>query len=80
MSMEWTRREPDAPGWWWIVSEGQVGKAKPRPAQVYRDRHGTLAVSGHPLEWWRDMGLRFLWCGPIEEPPDALGAELGDGD
>lgn len=80
MSMEWTRTPPDRPGWWWLVSESQIHTARPRPAQVYRDRQGALAVSGHPLAWWRDVaGMRFLWCGPIAEPPDVLGAELGEG-
>ena len=76
MSMAWTRREPTAPGWWWLIGEAQIHTSRPRPAEVYRDRRGDLAVSGHPLAWWRDMGLRFLWCGPIELPPDVLGAEL----
>ena len=76
MSMAWTRREPTAPGWWWLMNEAQVGKARPRPAEVYLDRHGALAVSGHSLQWWRDAGMRLIWCGPIAEPPDVLGAEL----
>ena len=81
MSMAWTRREPDAPGWWWIVEERKLHTARPRPADVYRNRAGELAMGTHSLAWWRDVaGMRFLWCGPIAEPPDVLGAELGDGD
>lgn len=72
----WTRREPEGPGWWWLANEAQIHTARPRPAHVYLDRHGDLAVSGHSLAWWRDAGMRLLWCGPIEEPPDVLGAEL----
>ena len=79
MSMKWTRREPTAPGWWWLANEAQMHTTPPRPALVYRDRQGDLAVSGHPLSWWSDVaGMRLLWCGPIAEPPDVLGAELED--
>ncbi len=76
--MAWTRREPTAPGWWWLISEAQMHATPPRPALVYRDRQGELAVSGHSLQWWRDAGMRLIWCGPIAEPPDVLGAELED--
>lgn len=76
MSMKWTRVPPEMPGWWWLANEAQVGKASPRPTEVYRDRHGDLAVSGHSLAWWRDMGMRLIWCGPIAEPPDVMGADL----
>ena len=77
---EWTRTPPDAPGWWWIVDERQMHTARPRPVEVYRNRQGDLAMGGHSLEWWRDMaGMRLLWCGPIDAPPDVLGAELEEG-
>lgn len=79
MSMAWTRTPPDRTGWWWLIGEAQIHTSRPRPAEVYRDRRGELAVSGHPLAWWRDTaGMRLLWCGPIAEPPDVLGAELGE--
>lgn len=70
--MAWTRRAPAEPGWWWILEAGRLGHARPRPAEVYRDRRGRLAVSGHSLEWWREAGLSFLWAGPIAEPPDPM--------
>ena len=76
MSGPWTRREPTAPGWWWLISEAQIHTARPRPVEVYCNRQGDLALGGHSLQWWRDAGMRFLWCGPISEPPDVLGAEL----
>lgn len=79
MSMAWTRREPDAPGWWWIVEERQIHTARPRPVEVYLNGAGDLAMGGHSLAWWRDVGgMHMLWCGPIAEPPDVLGAEVGD--
>ena len=75
--MKWTDTLPDTPGWYWLQSVAQIGKAKPRPAEVYRDRQGRLSVSDHALEWWRDVGgMHFLWAGPIAEPPDALEAML----
>ena len=75
----WTRTPPDAPGWWWIVGEAQIQTARPRPVEVYRNGAGALALGGHSLEWWRGAGMRFLWCGPIAEPPDVLGADVEDG-
>ena len=79
MSMAWTRTPPASPGWWWVLEEAQVGKAKPRPVEVYTNKAGALAMGGHSLQWWRDVGcMRLLWCGPIAEPPDVLGAELED--
>lgn len=78
--MKWTATPPSAPGWYWLQNVAQIGKAKPRPAEVYRDKLGRLSVSGHTLNWWQDVGgMRFLWAGPIEEPPDAVEAMLEAG-
>lgn len=80
-SGSWTRTPPACPGWWWIVDERQVGKTRPRPVEVCRGKAGALAMGGHSLAWWRDVGgMRLLWCGPIAEPPDVLGAEVEGGE
>jgi len=75
--MTWTSTSPDAPGWYWLMNEGQLRTARPRPAEVYRDALGRLSTSGHTLGWWRDAGMRLWWCGPIAEPPDVMEAVLG---
>ncbi|MCR5256991.1 MAG: hypothetical protein K6E40_02385 [Desulfovibrio sp.] len=76
--MAWTRRAPAEPGWWWILEEAQLGRAEPRPAKVYMDRRGRLAVCGHSLEWLRASGMELYWAGPIAEPPDLMASGVAE--
>ena len=73
--LAWSFNAPDKAGWYWLQNEAQLRTAKPRPVQVYLNRQGRLSVCGHTLEWWRDEGaMRFMWAGPIEEPPNPMEA------
>ena len=65
----WTDRDPEKPGWYWLLNAPQAKTTGPRPAHVYLDRLGRLSVCGHTLRWWNNAGLHLMWAGPIEEPP-----------
>lgn len=66
--LTWTDRDPEKPGWYWLLNVPQAKTTGPRPVQVYHDRLGRLSVCAHTLAWWRKAGLQFKWAGPIEEP------------
>lgn len=77
MNMKWTRKQPTAPGWYWVRAVRSWREDDPFAAHVFADpdADGALVVTDDGVEYRLDEyadrageGAVVEWAGPIPEP------------